>query len=140
MRRCLSRPKAGPDRDDKRRAALLDARALAQADTVIEWQGKPVKRIRGAFAKAARRAGVPWCTPHTLKHTAISNLLATGRFTTEQVSRYTETSQRIVAEVYRHMHPAEMQEMAEALAGVGAPQGGRSPSISAHRARNADQR
>jgi len=73
---------------EEARAALLEAKNGALTDHVIEWDGKPVKSIRKAFAAAVERAGlgtyepdptrpgkqrfVTDVTPHTLRHTAVS--------------------------------------------------------------------
>lgn len=119
------------------RAALQDARQLRTCDHVIEWNGRPVKRIRRSFERAAIRAGlisgyrtitegkrkgevvpVTWCTPHVLKHTAISNLLALG-FSRNQAALFTETSEDLVSRVYRHIHGTEIDAMAEALGEFG---------------------
>lgn len=51
------------------RAALLEAKAGAITDYVIEWNGEPVKKIRKAFMAAVERAGLSGVTPHVLRHT-----------------------------------------------------------------------
>lgn len=51
------------------RAALLEAKAGAITDYVIEWNGEPVKKIRKAFMAAVSRAGLTGVTPHVLRHT-----------------------------------------------------------------------
>lgn len=99
------------------RSALLDARMLAITDHVIEWEGRPVLSVKRAFASAATRAGVPWCTPHVLKHTAISNLGLAG-YTTAQAAKFTATSERTVERVYRHLHVGELANMAASLGAI----------------------
>lgn len=60
------------------RAALVEAKAGALSDHVIEWDGEPIKKIRKGFAEATRRAGLADVTPHTLRHTAASWLASDG--------------------------------------------------------------
>ena len=115
------------------RAALADARSLAQTGHVIEWQGARLFRIHDAFERTAIRAGlidgervveqgpkkglvvpVTWVTPHVLKHTAISNLGALG-FSADDAGEFTGTSVKIVRRVYRHIHVGRLGEMALAL-------------------------
>jgi integrase len=84
---------------DEMRAMLQDAKAGALTDYVIEWNGKPVKKIRDGFMEAAKRAGLPPnVTPHTLRHTVASMatdadvpMLKISRFLGHRDSRTTET-------------------------------------------------
>jgi len=69
------------------RAALLDAKAGALTDYVIEWDGAPIKKVRKAFMAAAARAGLADVTPHTLRHTAAS-WLASGGVEMERIARH----------------------------------------------------
>jgi integrase len=57
---------------DLARVALLEAKAGALTDYVIEWAEQPVKKIRKGFEAATRRAGLKDVTPHILRHTAAS--------------------------------------------------------------------
>lgn len=54
------------------RAALLEAKAGALTEHVIEWDGEPVRKVRKGFMAAVARAGLDDVTPHTLRHTAAS--------------------------------------------------------------------
>jgi integrase len=84
---------------DEMRAMLQDAKAGALTNYVIEWNGKPVKKIRRGFMEAAKRAGLPRnVTPHTLRHTLASmatdadvSMLKISRFLGHKDSRTTET-------------------------------------------------
>lgn len=60
------------------RAALLEAKAAARTDYVIEWNDAPVINIRKGFMMAAARAGLDDVTPHTLRHTVASWLASDG--------------------------------------------------------------
>jgi len=94
--------------------ALREAHLMATTDYVIEWNGKPLKSIKTAFRKTAQRAGVPWCSPHVLKHTAITWLAQKG-WGIEEISEFTETSFETVKRVYRHGRPENLVKQAEDL-------------------------
>lgn len=68
------------------RAALVDAKAGALTDHVIEWDGEPVKKVRRGFMAAVSRAGLDGVTPHTLRHT-FASWSASGGATMEAISR-----------------------------------------------------
>jgi integrase len=94
--------------------ALREAHLMATTDYVIEWNGKPLKSIKTAFRKTAQRAGVPWCSPHVLKHTAITWLAQKG-WGIGEISEFTETSFETVKRVYRHGRPENLVKQAEDL-------------------------
>lgn len=58
--------------------ALLEGRELAQTDYVIEYGYHDVGDIRKSFMAAAERAGLPWVTPHILRHSGATNLAQQG--------------------------------------------------------------
>jgi integrase len=95
------------------KAALTDAQQWATCGNVIEWKGKPVQTIKGSFRKAATRAGIPFCTPHTLKHTAISWMAE--KFSVDQISDYTQTTPETVRRVYRKVNSSSLAPMADFL-------------------------
>ncbi len=94
--------------------ALRDARELALSDHVIEFNGKPIKSVQTAFKKAAAAGGVPWATPHILKHTAISWLAELG-WTVDQIADFTETNPDTVRRIYRKFSPNYLQDVSESL-------------------------
>tara|TARA_R100000655_G_scaffold782_1_gene3230 strand:- start:4880 stop:5890 length:1011 start_codon:yes stop_codon:yes gene_type:complete len=93
-------------------AALSDAKQTALSDYVIEWRGKPVDSIKTSFRKAAARAQMRWCTPHVLKHTAIS-WFAEDRYTVDEISDMTETDPATVRRIYRKFNPDYLRDMAD---------------------------
>lgn len=93
---------------------LNNAQETAETPYVIERQGKPLKNIRFAFSNAAARAGLPWATPHVLKHSVISWLAEDG-YTIDQISDMTATHPLTVRRVYRKVSPDYLSDLAESL-------------------------
>lgn len=97
-------------------AALRDARQSAMTEFVIEYDGKPVGNVKHAFRRTAERAGVPWCTPHHLKHTAISWMAEDG-WTVDQIADMTQTDPETVRSIYRKFNPEYLRGIAESQEG-----------------------
>jgi integrase len=95
-------------------AALTEAKALATAETVIEWAGGPVDRIINAFRKTATRAKLPGVTPHVLRHTAVTWMLQRG-VDPWKVAGFTGMTLEMVQDVYGHHHPDYLRDAARAL-------------------------
>ena len=94
--------------------ALREAKSMATTTSFIEWNGKPVKSIKTAFQKTTDRAGLPWCSPHVLKHTAITWLAKKGWFI-EEIAEFTETSTETARRVYRHGSSETLVKQADDL-------------------------
>ena len=92
-------------------ALLRDIKAVAATEYVIEWNGAPITDIKTAFNRTATKAGVPWCTPHYLKHTAISWLAEDG-YTIDQIADMTETDPATVKRIYRKFNPEYLRDLA----------------------------
>ncbi len=98
------------------REALLEARAGATGDAVIEHGGDPVGSVRTGLAAACRRAGLVGVTAHTLRHTSASWLVQ-GGVPLEKVAAYLGNTVAMVEKVYGHHAPEWLDEAAKALAG-----------------------
>ncbi len=96
-------------------AALRDARRFAQTDHVIEYMGKPIRNIRRTFMETAERSGLPWVTPHILKHSVISWLAEDG-FSVDKIADLTATNRQTVLRIYRKFSPEYLQDVADSLA------------------------
>lgn len=59
-------------------AQLQKAYSMRKTDYVIEWEGSSIKEIGKAFRFYAHKAGMPWLSPHILRHTGASMLAASG--------------------------------------------------------------
>lgn len=71
---------------------------------IVEWKGKPIKRVSKAFALAAHEAGLSDVTPHTLRHTAATWMKENGAETAD-VAKYLGMTEAMVEERYGHIGP-----------------------------------
>ncbi|WP_245930843.1 tyrosine-type recombinase/integrase [Methylobacterium radiodurans] len=97
------------------RAALANALAHRRTEHVIEWGGEPVKSVRTALGKAAKRAGLPNLTPHMLRHTAACWLAEAGRPMTEIAAFLGHADDLITQRVYARFSPSHLRQTADAL-------------------------
>src|SRR6185312_15213431 len=98
-------------------AALQTARDAAVAEHVVEYGGRPIRRIRGAYDRAVRRAGIPHCTRHDLRRTAASWMVMAG-VPLKKVADMLGDTLAMVESVYGRFSPDYLQEAADALDGV----------------------
>lgn len=100
---------------EKARAALLEARAAAQTDWVVEWAGKPVASIRTGFAAAARRAGLADVSPHVLRHSAAVAMAEAGATMPQIAAVLGHSDSRITERVYARFSPGFLRGPMAAL-------------------------
>jgi len=81
------------------------------SEFVISHNGSGMKRIDKAFRRAVERAGLKDCTPHTLKHTAVTRAFMAG-MTLELARDYFATSREVLERVYRSYSPLAHKEAA----------------------------
>ena len=93
---------------------LLHAKKIARTDNVIEYGGKPVKRVYRGIKRYGELLGMPWITPHVLKHTAVSHLATLGH-SIESIADMTETSTETITRIYRKVNPEKYRNMADDL-------------------------
>jgi integrase len=97
------------------RAALEEAFKARTCDYVVEYGGERVCKVRKAFERAAQRAGLPWCTPHVLRHTA-AVWMAESRVPMAEIAQYLgHTSVRVTERVYARFSPDYLRGAAAAL-------------------------
>lgn len=95
------------------RDELAAAHQARSCTHVVEYHGKPVNSIKNGFKDAADRAGVR-CTPHTLRHTAITWMVMQG-VDFRKVARLVEDTERTIEKVYGHHSPDYLRAATEAL-------------------------
>lgn len=97
------------------REILERVREGALTDYVVEYAGRPVSSVKRAFAAAATKAGVPWCTPHVLRHTAAVHMAERG-VPIEEIAQYLgHTSPSVTYRVYARFSPEHLRRAAAAL-------------------------
>ena len=100
-----------------------EAKGLS-AESVVEWNGKPVESVRKSFAAAVRAADLgPEVTPHVLRHTCATWLMQRGVEPWEAAGFLGMTVEQLEA-TYGHHHPDYQESAATAL---GAMNGQRKP-------------
>lgn len=102
---------------DSAREALLEARAAALTEHVIEYGGKRVGSVKRAFHRAAVRAGVPWCSPHVLRHTAAVHMAEAGIPIDEIAQMLGHSNSSVTFRVYARYSPDYLRRAASALEG-----------------------
>lgn len=94
------------------RPVLEEAIRESQSGYVIEYDGRPVLKVKRAFQTAARRAGLPHATPGILRHTGATLLAAAGVPLREISGMLGHTTSRITEEVYAKRRPEFLAEAA----------------------------
>ena len=85
--------------------------------SVVEWNAKPVRSVRKAFAAAVRAAGLDrQTTPHVLRHTAATWAMQNGA-DLWQAAGFLGMTVEMLQGRYGHHHPDFQREAAEAVAG-----------------------
>jgi integrase len=85
---------------------------------VIEWNGKPVRSVRKAFAAAVAAAGInKHITPHILRHTAATWLMQAG-VDLWHAAGFLGMTVEVLERVYGHHHPDFQAQAADALSGL----------------------
>lgn len=93
---------------------LLRAADTATIARVIEYRGKPILSIKQGFQAAAKRAKLPWVTPHLLRHTAATWMVQRG-VPFEMVAKFLANSKEMIERVYGHHSPEWLRVAADAL-------------------------
>jgi len=71
----------------------------------VEWRGARVADIKTAWRSVADEAGLPWATPHTLKHTAITWAIQGGA-SIPDAAGFFGTSADTIERTYWHLSPS----------------------------------
>lgn len=97
------------------RAALLTAKQGAMTPYVIEWHGKPVRRVGQSLAAASKRAKLKHVHPHMLRHTA-AVWMAAERVPMAEIAQYLgHNDSRITEAIYARFAPGHLVSASSAL-------------------------
>jgi integrase len=100
--------------NDQLHAVLVEARAAALTEYVIEYKRGPVAKVQNGFVAASVRSGVH-CTPHMLRHSA-AVWLAEDRTPMEEIARYLgHKNTAITSATYARFSPDYLQRAAASL-------------------------
>jgi integrase len=89
----------------------------ASVRSVVEWNGKPVKKINKAFRGARADAALgPDVVPHVLRHTAITWTAQRGA-PKHEICGFFGITEEMFDRVYGHHHPDHQSEAVNALSG-----------------------
>ncbi|MGH6714933.1 MAG: tyrosine-type recombinase/integrase [Bradyrhizobium sp.] len=100
---------------DSARRALVDAARARTSEYVIEYGGERVGRINRGFAATAERAGLPWCTPHVMRHTA-AVWMAEDEVPMAQIAQVLgHSDSRITERIYARFSPSYLRRAVRAL-------------------------
>lgn len=94
-----------PARIPRQLAAHLRRWRESGATWAVEYQGARVGDVKRAFSKAVQDSDVAPCTPHTLKHTAITWALQNGASVWDAAGFFA-TSAETIEKVYGHHSPS----------------------------------
>jgi integrase len=81
---------------------------------VIRWEGAAIDEIKTSFNNAVRRVYLKGVTPHTLKHTAATWLMQSGK-DPFKISDFLATSVPTLLKHYGHHNPEHQHEIADAI-------------------------
>lgn len=101
--------------NDTLRAALSAVREGARTDYVIEWAGQPVRSVKTALKKAAKRAGLTGVSPHVLRHSAACWMAEDGRSMDEIATFLGHSDSAITSRVYARLSPTYLRSAAASL-------------------------
>jgi integrase len=100
---------------DRSKSELLEVAKARTCDHVIEFGGSKVARIAKAFKRNAVAAGLPWCTPHVLRHTAAVWMAEAGVPMSQIAQVLGHTDSRITERVYARYSPDYLRMAVSAL-------------------------
>ena len=88
-------------------------------NSVIEWQGEAVERVSKGWLRVRESSGLDdQVIPHTLRHTAITWYLRSGK-NPHQVSDYCGVSMQIINKHYKHHMPGGFDDIMASSARLG---------------------
>ncbi len=101
--------------NDKLLPLLKEAYDVRTCDHVIEHHGEQLKRISKGFKETAKRAGLPWASPHVLRHTAAVWMAESGSQMTEIAAYLGHRDSAITERVYAKFSPTHLRSAGNSL-------------------------
>lgn len=99
----------------KVRERLLEARKGALTPYVIEWGGQRVLTVKKGVGAAAKRARLPWVTPHVFRHTA-GCLMAEGGVSMAEIAQLLgHKNSKTTEAIYARFSPTYLRKAAGVL-------------------------
>ena len=136
-RRRIDYREPGAVRSRKRRVAvpindvllpeLAAAKERATCQSVVEFAGKRVARVKNGIGATARRAKVSGVTPHVFRHTAATWMAQDGVPLWQIAGMLGHSDAVMVSQVYSHHHPDHMADAAKSLAGPRVQENNKTP-------------
>jgi integrase len=97
------------------KAALLEAKAGALSEFVIEWAGKKVASVKKGLRATAARAKVGHVSPHMLRHSAAVHMAEAG-IPMEEIAQFLgHENVDVTRRVYARFSPTYLKKAASAL-------------------------
>ncbi len=94
--------------------ALVEGRGLVDGDYVIQYGDGPIKSVKKAFGRQAKRAGLPGIGPHTLRH-SVATWMAMEGVSMQKIADFLGNSVRIVEKVYAKFAPGYLEDAVAVL-------------------------
>ena len=84
------------------KAHLAALKAVCTTNYVIEYNGRRAGDVKNGVSSAAERAGLPWFTPHIMKHSFVTWLANDGH-DIEKIANLVNTTAPTLRAHYRHL-------------------------------------
>ncbi len=97
------------------KAALSKAKEMSIGPNVIEQAGEPLARIVRGVKAAGARVGLPWLSPHVLRHTAARWMAEEGVSMAEIAAVLGHKNSRVTEATYAKFSPSYLKKAVAAL-------------------------
>lgn len=94
--------------------ALVAARMGALTPFVVEYAERPIKSVKMAFRRQARRAGLPGIGPHALRH-SVATWMAMDGVSFQKIAAFLGNSVKMVEKVYAKFAPGYLEDAVQSL-------------------------
>lgn len=113
--RAIRKGRATVPMNDSLYDALVDAKAGARTNRVIEWAGEHVKSIKRGLKAAGAAIGRPDVSPHMLRHSAAVWLAEDGHDMEEIAQFLAHEDVKVTRRIYARFSPTHLRKLANSL-------------------------